>query len=161
MAKFKKKRASSSVGISTASLPDIVFMLLFFFMVATTMREVTLKVKNNTPSASEIEKLTKKSLVSFIYIGSPIKQLEEEYGTATRIQLNDAFKSKEDVREFVENERAKLPEYDKGKMIVSIKADVDTKMGVVTDVKQELRKANALKLTYSTKKRDADDKNYD
>jgi len=159
MAKFKKKRASSSVGISTASLPDIVFMLLFFFMVATTMREVTLKVKNNTPAASEIEKLTKKSLVSFIYIGAPIQQLQSEFGTTPRIQLNDAFKTKDDVRLFVETEREKLPEYEKGKMIMSIKADQDVKMGMVTDVKQELRKANALKLSYSTKKKDADDRN--
>jgi len=158
MAKFKKKNGGASPAINTASLPDIVFMLLFFFMVATTMREVTLKVKNNTPSASEIEKLTKKSLVSFIYIGSPIESLKDEFGTAPRIQLNDAFKSKEDVRMFVETEREKLPEYEKGKMIMSIKADQEVKMGIITDVKQELRKANALKLTYSTKKKGADDK---
>ncbi|MDX5321654.1 MAG: biopolymer transporter ExbD, partial [Bacteroidota bacterium] len=86
MAKFKKKRtAAGGQSINTASLPDIVFMLLFFFMVATTMREVTLKVKNNTPAASEVEKLTKKSLVSFIYIGSPVDQLKAEFGTAPRI----------------------------------------------------------------------------
>lgn len=158
MAKFKKKKSGGSPGINTASLPDIVFMLLFFFMVATTMRQVTLKVKNNTPSASEIEKLTKKSLVSFIYIGSPIESLKNEFGTAPRMQLNDAFKSAEDIRVFVETEREKLPEYEKGKMIMSIKADQEVKMGIITDVKQELRKANALKLTYSTKKKDADDK---
>ena len=158
MAKFQKKKGGGSPAINTASLPDIVFMLLFFFMVATTMREVTLKVKNNTPAASEIEKLTKKSLVSFIYIGSPIESLKDEFGTAPRIQLNDAFKTKDDVRTFVETEREKLPEYEKGKMIMSIKADQDVKMGIITDVKQELRKANALKLTYSTKKKSADDK---
>lgn len=158
MAKFKKKRSGGNPTINTASLPDIVFMLLFFFMVATTMREVTLKVKNVTPAASEIEKLTKKSLVSFIYVGSPIQSLEAEFGTTPRIQLNDAFKTKDDVRLFVETEREKLPEYDKGKMIVSIKADKAVKMGIITDVKQELRKANALKLTYSTKKKAADDK---
>lgn len=158
MSKFIKKRAAASAAINTASLPDIVFMLLFFFMVATTMREVTLKVKNNTPSASEIEKLTKKTLVSFIYIGSPTDQLKEEFGTAPRIQLNDAFKTKEDIMIFVETEREKLPEYEKGQMMMSIKADQEVKMGIITDVKQELRKANALKLTYSTKKKDAEDK---
>lgn len=159
MAKFKKKRSGTgSAAINTASLPDIVFMLLFFFMVATTMREVTLKVKNNTPAASEVEKLTKKSLVNYIYIGSPIKQLEAEFGTAPRIQLNDAFKTVDDVRLFVETVREEMPEQDKGKMIMSIKADQDVKMGIITDVKQELRKANALKLNYSTKKKDANDK---
>lgn len=152
MAKIKKTGERASVSVNTASLPDIVFMLLFFFMVATTMREVTLKVKNNTPVATEIEKLTKKSLVSFIYVGSPIKQLEAEFGTSTRIQLNDAFKTKDDVIAFVESERAKLPEYNKSKMIMSIKSDRESKMGMITDVKQELRKANALKLSYSVKK---------
>ncbi|MHB1279406.1 MAG: ExbD/TolR family protein [Bacteroidia bacterium] len=156
--KFNKKRAAASAAINTASLPDIVFMLLFFFMVATTMREVTIKVKNTTPSASEIEKLTKKNLVSYIYVGSPITSLQGEFGTATRLQLNDAFKTKDDVRAFVETEREKLIESDKGRMIVSIKADQDVKMGIITDVKQELRKANALKLTYSTRKKSADDK---
>lgn len=158
MAKFNKKRGGGSPAINTASLPDIVFMLLFFFMVATTMREVTLKVKNNTPAASEIEKLTKKSLVSFIYIGSPIESLRESFGTAPRIQLNDAFKSVDDIQVFVQTEIEKLPEYEKGKIIMSIKADQDVKMGIITDVKQELRKANALKLNYSTKKKGADDK---
>ncbi|MDX5320348.1 MAG: biopolymer transporter ExbD, partial [Bacteroidota bacterium] len=74
------------------------------------------------------------------------------------IQLNDAFYTKEDVRLFVETEREKMAEMDKGKMIISIKADRDVKMGIITDVKQELRKANALKLNYSTKKKDANDK---
>ncbi|HCS20346.1 MAG TPA: biopolymer transporter ExbD [Bacteroidetes bacterium] len=156
--KFNKKRAAGSAKINTASLPDIVFMLLFFFMVATTMREVTIKVKNSTPSASEVEKLTKKNLVSYIYVGAPVSALQDEFGTATRLQLNDAFKSKDDVRAFVETERNKLYEDDKAKMIVSIKADRDVKMGIITDVKQELRKANALKLTYSTRKKAADDK---
>lgn len=152
MAKFKKKK-SGSVGISTSSLPDIVFMLLFFFMVATTMREVTMKVKNVTPSATELEKLTKKSLVSFIYVGAPIASLQAEFGTATRIQLNDAYKSKEDIRKFIEEEREKLPEYEKEKMMVSLKGDKEIKMGIITDIKQELRKSNALKLTYSAKRR--------
>lgn len=156
--KFNKKRAAASAAINTASLPDIVFMLLFFFMVATTMREVTIKVKNTTPSASEIEKLTKKNLVSYIYVGAPIKSLQGEFGTATRLQLNDAFKTKNDVGAFVETERQKLIESDKGRMIISIKADQDVKMGIITDVKQELRKSNALKLTYSTRKKSADDK---
>ncbi len=152
MAKFRKRRASASANISTASLPDIVFMLLFFFMVATTMREVTLKVKNNTPAASQAEKLEDKRLVNYIYIGSPIVSLEAEFGTTPRIQLNDAFKTKDDIRVWVETVKEEMSEMDKGKMIVSIKADREVKMGLVTDVKQELRKANALKLTYSTKK---------
>ena len=151
MARFKKKKSSGSVGINTASLPDIVFMLLFFFMVATTMREVTLKVKNVTPTATEIEKLTKKSLVSYIYVGEPKANLVSEYGTADRIQLNDAFKQPKDIRQFVETEKEKMPEYQRNKIIMSLKADREVKMGIVTDIKQELRKANALKLSYSVR----------
>jgi biopolymer transport protein ExbD len=153
MAKFKKNKSEGSTGISTASLPDIVFMLLFFFMVTTKMRDVSVKVKNVTPAATELEKLTKKTLVSYIYVGSPIESLQSEFGTATRIQLNDAYKSKEDIRKFIEEEREKLPEYDKEKMMVSLKGDREVKMGIITDIKQELRKSNALKLTYSAKRR--------
>ena len=153
MSKFRKDNNKKAPGVNTSSLPDIVFMLLFFFMVTTKMRDVSVKVKNVTPAATELEKLTKKTLVSFIYVGSPIESLQSEFGTATRIQLNDAYKSKEDIRKFIEEEREKLPEYDKEKMMVSLKGDREVKMGIITDIKQELRKSNALKLTYSAKRR--------
>ena len=76
MAKFKKDSKKETPAISTASLPDIVFMLLFFFMVSTTMREVTLMVQNNMPLATQIAKLEKKSLVSNIYVGKPTSQYQ-------------------------------------------------------------------------------------
>ena len=79
MAKFTRKGKGGTPVISTASLPDIVFMLLFFFMVTTVMREVTLKVKISPPEATEIKKLEKKSLVSYIYLGPPIKSLIDIY----------------------------------------------------------------------------------
>ena len=93
MSKFKKKKSGGQPAISTASLPDIVFMLLFFFMVTTVMREVTLKVEVKTPKATEVNKLERKSLVSYIYIGAPIKSLQSQFGTADRIQLNYSFAS--------------------------------------------------------------------
>ena len=92
-------------AISTASLPDIVFMLLFFFMVTTVMRETTLFVNVVTPKATEIKKMEKKSLVSYIYVGSPVKRLQASYGSASRIQLNDAFASVDDIQEFIATER--------------------------------------------------------
>ena len=150
--KFRKEKANDSPQISTASLPDIVFMLLFFFMVTTVMRETSLKVRNNRPAATEIQKLEKKSLVSYIYIGPPIKPLVPMFGTEPRIQLNDAFASPGEVPEFVEMERKKLSEPEVPLMTFSLKVDKDTRMGIVTDVKQELRKVNALKINYSTKK---------
>ncbi|HRK26445.1 MAG TPA: biopolymer transporter ExbD [Chitinophagales bacterium] len=146
---IRKKGTKATPAISTASLPDIVFMLLFFFMVSTTMRDSEIMVQIRPVKATELTKLEKKSLVSYIYIGPPNQQYREKFGTAPRIQLNDAFSTDKDIRLFVENERAKLDEKLASQMTVSLKVDKDVKMGIITDVKQELRKANALKLNYS------------
>lgn len=145
-------------AISTASLPDIVFMLLFFFMVTTVMREVSLIVKIKVPDATEIQKLEKRNLVSYIYIGKPVNTTL--YGSTPRIQLNDAYANVNQIREFVSSERDKLNEYDKKLMTVSMKVDKDVEMGIVTDVKQELRKASALKINYSAKQGNPLDSKY-
>ncbi|MBN1339773.1 MAG: biopolymer transporter ExbD [Bacteroidales bacterium] len=150
MAKFKKKGSKFLPPISTASLPDIIFMLLFFFMVTTTMREATLLVRIKAPDATEVQKLEKKSLVSFIYIGPPLKK---QYGTESRIQLNDQFADLKDIQEFIQLEREARDEADKPFLTTSLKVDKETKMGVVTDVKQELRKVGAFKINYSTRKK--------
>ena len=152
MSKFRKGEKKGMPAISTASLPDIVFMLLFFFMVTTVMRETTLFVNVVTPKATEIKKMEKKSLVSYIYIGSPIKRMEDDYGSAARIQLNDAFAKVGEIQEFIATERESKDEKEIPYMTASIKADESVKMGIITDVKQELRKANALKINYSTRK---------
>ena len=152
MSKFKKDTGKDTPGISTASLPDIVFMLLFFFMVTTVMRETTIMVKQTMPEATEIKKLEKKSLVSYIYVGSPVERMQGTYGNKARIQLNDAFANVDDIPQYINAERAERDEKEIPFMTASIKADKDTKMGLVTDVKQELRKANALKINYSTRK---------
>ena len=152
MAKFRKKGPKETPPISTASLPDIVFMLLFFFMVSTSMREVTLMVSLKLPEATEVTKLEKKSLVSYVYIGPPLGKYAGIYGTEPRIQLNDAFKSISDIRDFVASERDKLSESDKAFLTVSLKIDAQTRMGIVTDLKQELRKASALKVCYASRK---------
>lgn len=154
MSKFRKNGKKSQPAVNTAALPDIVFMLLFFFMVTTTMRETTLKVKVVTPKATEVEKMEKKSLVSYIYIGEPIKPLQGAFGTAPRIQLNDVFATKEDLFQFVEMEKDKRDEAERNMITWSLKVDQDTKMGIVTEVKQEMRKVNALKINYSSKKTD-------
>jgi biopolymer transport protein ExbD len=144
----KKKKAAPA--INTSSLPDIVFMLLFFFMVTTVLRQTDLKVKLVVPQATEIQKLEKKSLVSYIYIGPPSETYRSKFGTAPRIQLNDAFAVPSQVPEFIEKERSARSEAEIPFLTTSIKADKETKMGIVTDVKQELRKANSLKLNYSS-----------
>ena len=150
MARFKKKKALTSQQLSTASLPDIIFMLLFFFMVTTVMKETTLFVKIKPPMASEVQKLEKKSLVSYIYVGVPYKT--RLFGREPRIQLNDQFADVKDIQEFVYSERENTPEAERPLITTSLKVDEDTKMGLVTDIKQELRKASAFKINYSTKK---------
>jgi biopolymer transport protein ExbD len=151
MSRFKKKKSGGTPGISTASLPDIIFMLLFFFMVTTVMRETTLLVKIKAPEASEVQKLERKSLVSFIYIGPPVKS--ELYGTESRIQLNDSYHTVNDIQEFVAMEREARDEVDRKFLTTSLKVHGETKMGIVTDVKQELRQAGAFKINYSTRKK--------
>lgn len=148
MGRFRKESGPKSVKINTASLPDIIFMLLFFFMVTTTMRETTLFVRTQLPSATEIQKLERKSLVSFIYIGPPLQS--QVFGTEPRIQLNDAFASVSEIASFIASEREARQEAERNLMTTSLKVDRETKMGIVTDVKQELRMVNALKINYST-----------
>lgn len=152
MSKFRKKGDKGTPAISTASLPDIVFMLLFFFMVSTTMKEEDLKIKVHLPAATQIQKLEKKSLVSYIYVGSPLRSYQKIFGTEPRIQLNDAFATTSDIRDYITSEREARDEKEVPFMTTSLKVDEYTKMGIVTDIKQELRKCNALKINYSTRK---------
>ena len=151
MSKFKKDNSKGTPAVSTASLPDIVFMLLFFFMVTTVMREVDLKIKLDQPEATEIDKLEDKALVDYIYIGEPMNS--DLYGTVPKIQLDDDFATIEDVQDYIIARRADRPEQLQGKITVSLKVDKETKMGIVTEVKQKLRKVQALKINYSTRER--------
>ena len=152
MAKFGRKKKGGMAAISTASLPDVVFMLLFFFMVATTMRQSDQLVITVLPEATEWAKLERKSLVSNIYIGPPIGPRQAQYGTEPRIQLNDTYRTLRDVRDFIASEREARSEADRQFMTTSLKVDENTRMGIVTDVKQELRRSSALRISYSTRK---------
>ena len=149
MAVMKKKGSKELPPISTASLPDVIFMILFFFMVTTTMREQEVLVTTKLPNATQIQKLEKKNLVSYIYIGEPVKHMQQKFGKATQIQLNDAFKTPQDIGNFIAAERAAVDEADRAYMTTSIKADKGTTMGIITDVKQNLRRAEALKISYA------------
>ncbi|MEH6405986.1 MAG: biopolymer transporter ExbD [Leeuwenhoekiella sp.] len=155
MAKFAKKKGGELPAISTASLPDIVFMLLFFFMVATTMRETTLMVQNKLPTADQVEKLDKKDLVMYIYAGKPSAGYQGTYGKEARIQLNDKFSDVSEIQNFIYEERATKREELIPFLTTALKVDGDTNMGLVSDIKQELRKVNALKINYVTKSGDA------
>ncbi len=155
MAQIRKKDKRDTPGLATTSLPDIIFILLFFFMAVTSMKEVTYKVRVTPPSATEIQKLENKSLVRYIYIGEPMREYREQYGTTTRIQLNDQFADVNEIEPFITLERSAMKEEDQNVMTVSIKADKETKMGIITDVKQELRNAYALKIIYQAGSRQA------
>ena len=151
MPKFKKKTGGELPAISTASLPDIVFMLLFFFMVATVMRENTLKIENSLPSADQVEKLGKKDLIMYIYAGKPSRNYVQQYGKEALIQLNDKFAEVSDIAAFVAAERASKREELVPFLITALKVDKKAGMGIVGDIKQELRKVNALKINYTTR----------
>lgn len=134
------------------SMSDIIFMLLFFFMVITTMRESTLFVKVNVPQGTEVSKLEKKSLVSYINVGVPMQQWQSKYGKEPVIQLNDQISDIGDIAQFVELERADRSEADRPNITTAIKADMNVRMGVISDIKQELRNSGAYKIFYNARK---------
>ena len=152
MGKFSKSGGREMPELNTSSLPDLVFAILFFFMMVTTMREVTLKVQFRAPQATELQKLEKKSLVTFIYVGKPTQEFAAKMGTESRIQLNDKFAEVSEVGAYIGQEKSSMKEEDQPYMTVSIKGDYETKMGLITDLKQALRDAYALKISYSARK---------
>ena len=154
MAKFTKKKDGDLPAVSTASLPDIVFMLLFFFMTVTTMKDSSLMVANTLPNASEIKKLEKKDRVIYIYVGTPTQEYQKVFGTEPKIQLNDKFAEVRDIAAFVASERASKREELVPFLITALKVDKKANMGIVGDIKQELRKVNALKINYTTRQGD-------
>ena len=149
MAKFSKKKTGELPAISTASLPDIIFMLLFFFMVSTTMRDSNIMVEQKLPKADQVEKLENKNLVMYIYAGPPSDQYKKQFGTAGRIQLNDKYAPVSEIQNFVTQEReSKNPGY-RDKLVTSLKIDRETNMSIVSDIKDELRRAKAYRINYT------------
>ena len=148
MSKFKKKKGGDLPAISTASLPDIVFMLLFFFMVVTVLRDSNLMVQQKLPKGDQVEKL-KKDRSIFIYAGKPGSGYEK-YGTEAKIQIGDKFTDVSNIKFALEELRRKLRPELQDKVMVALKVDEDTNTGLVTDVKQELRDLNLLKIIYIT-----------
>ena len=141
--------------LNTSSLPDLVFAFLFFIMIVTTIREVTPKVSfSNLPTATELTKLEEKSLVTFIYVGKPNKEYREMYGSNSAIQLNDQVtQNPTAVYSYLKQSQSKIKDERRNLMQVSLKADKDTKMNIISQIKEELRRADALNLSYSARKR--------
>lgn len=145
MAHFKKKQAGTKQEVPTSAMPDVVFMLLFFFMVTTVLREVTLKVKIDLTQASNIEKIEEKRLVSYIYIG-PERLPGNRLGN-DKVQIDDSIQ--EDIGAIRQIMYDKLLE--EQRMIVSLRVDESSEFGLLTDVQEELKQAQAFKINYSTK----------
>ncbi len=150
MSKFNKKKSADLPPVNTASLPDIVFMLLFFFMTVTVMKDSTLKVENVLPNASEVKKLEKKDRVIYLYVGKPTREYQKVFGTEPKIQLNDKFADVSEVGSYILAERAKKPQELQNVLTTSLKVDKNANMGIISDIKLELRKVNALKVNYTT-----------
>lgn len=148
MSLFNRRRREVPM-LNTAALPDLIFTVLFFFITVTHMREVTLKVKYRVPEGTELTKLVKKSAVTYIYIGKPADEMRNTVGDGTRIQLNDKYANVDDVTDYVAEERRRMSPEDARAMSVSIKADRETEMGIMSDVRQALRRAGALRINYS------------
>ncbi len=152
MSKFRKDTKKEVPALASSSLSDIVFMFLFFFMVTTQLRSTEDKVIVRLPEASEVVKLERKDLASYINVGPPTRNLQKQYGTDARIQLNDSFKTVTDIRDFIAAERDAMSESDRQFMNTVLKVDQDVRMGIVTDIKQELRRCSALKIMYQARR---------
>ena len=152
MAKFGRGGKKEIPGLTTASMSDIVFMLLFFFMVTTQLRETENKVMVKLPEASQAAKLERKDLAAYINVGPPVQHLQAQFGNDARLQLNAPVRSIDDIRAFIATERESKSEADRQFMTVSIKADENVRMGIITDIKQELRRCSALKIMYAARK---------
>ncbi|MFT6053363.1 MAG: biopolymer transport protein ExbD [Roseivirga sp.] len=152
MSKFKKK-SSATQEIPTAALPDIIFMLLFFFMVTTVLRETEILVKQEIPRADQLVKLEKKKLVTYLYVGEP---KEDQFGTESLVQANDAFIGIDGIIQWVNQEKDKLSEAERDQITISMKVDKNTKMGIIVDIQTQLRDANARKIMYATPQKSND-----
>jgi biopolymer transport protein ExbD len=145
-----RRREHELPQLNMASLPDLIFTVLFFFMIVTHMRTVEPKVKYTVPRGTELEKLVKKQAVSYIYIGQPMANLQSKYGSETCIQLNDKIANVSDIENFIKSERKRMSPEDAQRMTVSIKADENTEVGIISDVKLALRRAGAYVINYSS-----------
>ena len=149
MSRFRHQKHREVPGLNLASLPDLIFTVLFFFMIVTHMRDVNPKVSVEVPQGTELSKTANKAGLVYIFIGKPVDAQGEVVSNETHIQLNDRYVSVEQLPQEIAHERSKMSESDRQNMVVTIRADRETEMGVINDVKQALRKAGALNINYS------------
>ena len=152
---FTDRMRRSVPTLNTSSLPDLIFTVLFFFMVVTHMRKATVKVEYRVPQGTELTRLTKKSAVSYIYIGRAPHSAPAAASAYDGYspQLNDKLATPDDIADYIAAERQRIAAEDRIKQTVSLKADRGARMGLITDVKQALRKANVRKISYSAEQK--------
>ena len=153
MSQLFRRRSHEMPALNTSSLPDLIFTVLFFFMIVTHMRDVELRVRYEVPQGTELQKLTHKSAVSYIYVGldNTVARRSSESGADGEmlIQLNDKIATPNDIKAYLEQERSRMSTEDQARMTVSIKADRETPMGQIADIKHMLQQSFALKINYS------------
>lgn len=137
-------------AISTASLPDIVFILLFFFMTVTTIKNQNLMVENTLPKATETDLLDKPDRIIEIFVGRADDSKIISLGNEPRIQMGNKFVTMDEVGDYALQALSMMPEHLRTVATVSIKADVGVKMGIIEDLKERLRRINLLKINYTT-----------
>lgn len=145
MSKFKKK-AEVKQEIPTSSMPDVVFMLLFFFMVTTQLRKTSIEVRQQIPQATQLKKLMRKSLVADLHVGQPTKAIN---GVEPKIQGDDVFLETKDIIRWVNEKKSELPENEQDQLTIALKVDKEAKRGIIADVETELRKGNSRKILYT------------
>lgn len=148
-----RRRSHDIPELNTASLPDLIFTILFFFMLVTHMRKVAVKVKYQVPQGTELTKLVKKTAITYLYIGKPMNETGQLAGDSLCIQMNDKLVDVAEIKSYLVKERATMAAEDKKQMSVSIRADKETPMGRIIDIKQSLREANVLNVNYAATKK--------
>lgn len=159
--RFGRGRRREVPTLNTSSLPDLIFTLLFFFMLVTNLREARPRVDYRVPEAARAERLEKKSLVTTICVGRVAEGNAPGAVDGFCIQLNDELATVDDIPAFIASERARLAPEDRGRMVVSLKVDGDAPMGLVADIKEALRRAGALNVSYSAREPEADEASAD
>lgn len=148
-----RRRSHDIPELNTASLPDLIFTILFFFMLVTHMRKVAVKVKYQVPQGTELTKLVKKTTITYLYIGKPMNETGQLASDSLCIQMNDKLVDVAEIKSYLVKERATMAAEDKKQMSVSIRADKETPMGRIIDIKQSLREANVLNVNYAATKK--------
>ena len=136
-------------ALNTASLPDLIFSILFFFMLVVHMRKTTVHVKYQVPMATELSRLYNNSNVQYIYIGLPVNNLGQVKGEKMVVQLNDNLTTIPEIKKYLIQLSAALPPEQRRQLSVSIKADRHADMGTIMDLKQALREANVLNVNFT------------